>query len=81
MYQTDALEILDMLTALGIKDSRMDEALNLVISKQDAMGRWRLENSYASDRLLIPIGHQGEQSKWITLRAMRVLKRYATAGA
>ena len=76
MYQTDALEILDILTELGIEDSRMDEARNIVLSKQDGMGRWRAENTYNSDRLLIPIGQKDEQSKWITLRAMRVLKRY-----
>ncbi|MFT3951695.1 MAG: nitrogen fixation protein NifH [Oscillospiraceae bacterium] len=74
MYQTDVLEILDILSALGVKDSRMDDALNLVVSKQDEMGRWRLENTYNSDRILIPIEQKDEQSKWLTLRAMRILK-------
>lgn len=76
MYQTDALEILDILTELGIRDRRMEEAVRLVLSKQDSQGRWRLENAYGSDRLLIPIGQKGDQSKWITLRALRILKRY-----
>lgn len=76
MYQTDALEILDILTDLGIVDSRMDDAVSIVLAKQDEMGRWRIENTYNSDRLLIPTGPRDEQSKWITLRAMRVLKRY-----
>ena len=74
--QTDVLEILDILTELGIKDPRMDEAIDLVISCQDEMGRWRIRNTYNSDRLLIPFGKNGEQSKWLTLRAMRILKRY-----
>ncbi len=78
MYQTDVLEILDILTGLGIKDSRMDQAVDLVLSKQDDMGRWRIENTCNSDRLLVPFGKKGEQSKWLTLRAMRVLKRYNT---
>ena len=76
MYQTDALEILDILTALHIRDSRMEDAISIVLEKQDGMGRWSTENTYNSDRLLIPFGQKGEQSKWITLRAMRVLKRY-----
>lgn len=76
MYQTDALEILDILTDLGIKDSRMDEAISIVNARQDDMGRWIVENTYNSDRLLIPFGQKGEHSKWLTLRAMRVLKRY-----
>jgi hypothetical protein len=40
------------------------------------MGRWKTENTYNSDRLIIPIEKMGEQSKWLTLRAMRMLKRY-----
>lgn len=75
MYQTDALEILDILTGLGIKDSRMEEAVDFLITKQDDIGRWKMENTY-NDRLLIPIEQKNAQSKWITLRAMRVLKRY-----
>ena len=76
MYQTDALEILDILTGLGVQDSRMQEAVDIALAKQDDMGRWRAENTFGSDRLLVPMGKKGNQSKWITLRAMRVLKRY-----
>ena len=76
MYQTDALEVLDVLTGLGVEDSRMDEAMDIVLAKQDAMGRWKTESNYGGDRLLIPMGQKDEQSKWITLRAMRVSKRH-----
>jgi hypothetical protein len=76
MYQTDVLEILDVLTRLGVEDSRMDEAIDIVRAKQDDMGRWRTESNYGGERLLVPMGQRDEQSKWITLRAMRVLKRY-----
>ena len=74
MYQTDVLEILGILGELAIRDDRMSEALNLVLSKQDELGRWKIENTYNSDRLLLPMGEKGEQSKWLTLRAMRILK-------
>nr|WP_321294977.1 nitrogen fixation protein NifH [uncultured Sphaerochaeta sp.] len=76
MYQTDVLEILDILISLGVKDERMEEALAVVKAKQQDNGRWRVENTYASDRLLIPMGTKGEESEWVTLRALRVLKRY-----
>ena len=75
MYQTDVLEILDILTDLGIVDSRMNDALDKVLSKQDDMGRWRTENTSITDKLLIPIDQKGEHSKWITLKAISVLKR------
>ena len=77
MYQTDVLEILDIMTALGIRDSRMEDAVAVVAAKQDAAGIWTLENAYGSDRLLVPFGQAQAPSKWITLRAMRVLKRYS----
>lgn len=43
MYQTDALEILGILTKLGYKNKRMQEALDKVISKQDnqGSGNWK----------------------------------------
>jgi hypothetical protein len=77
MYQTDALEILDILSGLGVKDSRMEEAADLMLSKQDDRGRWKTENTYNSDRLLVPFGQKGEPSKWLTLRALRILKNQA----
>ncbi|HZK05114.1 MAG TPA: hypothetical protein VFC82_04610 [Actinomycetaceae bacterium] len=81
MYQTDVLEILDLLTGLGIADARMDEAVSLVRSKQGTDGRWRMDNTYTTDKLLIPFEAKGEPSKWITLRALRVLQRYAPVSA
>jgi len=74
MYQTDVLEILSILSELGVRDDRMNEALDLLISKQDDMGRWKTENTYNSDRMLFQMEQKDEQSKWITLRAMKVIK-------
>ena len=74
MYQTDVLEILDILVGLGVADDRMSEALDLVAAKEDPDGRWRMDNPYATERLLVPFDAKGEPSKWITLRALRVLR-------
>lgn len=75
MYQTDILEILDILTYLGVKDDRMHESLDILISKQDEMGKWKAENPSITDKLLLPMEEKGAESKWITYRALRVLKR------
>ncbi len=77
MYQTDILEILTLLTRLDIKDERMQDALNIMISKQDNHGRWILENTL-NGKILINIEAKGKPSKWITLKALQVLKRYYT---
>ena len=75
MYQTDVLEILDILTSLGYRDERMQEAIDLVVSKQDDLGRWSLECTF-NGRFQTNIEHKGKQSKWITLRALKVLKKF-----
>jgi hypothetical protein len=75
MYQTDILEILDILTKLKYKDDRMNDALKILISKQDNQGKWNLERTF-NDRFLVRIENKGKSSKWITLNAIKVLKRY-----
>ncbi len=75
MWNTDALEILWILTKLGYKDKRMQEAVDLVISKQDNQGRWILETTF-NGRFQVSIERKGKPSKWITLNALKVLKRF-----
>ena len=74
MYQTDVLEILGILAKLGCQDSRMEEALDLLVSKQDEEGRWKLESTF-NGRFQTNIEQKGNQSKWITLRALTALKK------
>jgi len=74
MWNTDVLEILGILTKLGYKDERMQEAIDLVISKQDDQGRWKLESTF-NGRFQVNIEKKDKPSKWITLNALRVLKR------
>ncbi|MDD1752015.1 MAG: hypothetical protein LUQ38_02860 [Methanotrichaceae archaeon] len=75
MYGTDILEILGILTKLGCRDERMQEAVDVVVSKQDSNGAWRLANTF-NGKYLIDIEEKGRPSKWITLNALRVLKGY-----
>ena len=70
-WQSDALDVLDVLTELGINDERMEESLNLVKSKQ-VEGKWILERTFPKSGVLEKVG---QPSRWITLRALRVLKR------
>ena len=74
-YNSDVLEVLDILTRLGIKDDRMSAAIELVISKQRKDGKWYMENSF-NGKMNCTIEELHAPSKWITLRALRVLNRY-----
>ena len=75
MYQSDILEILDILTRLGVKDERMQDAINIVISKQNNDGKWILERTF-NGRFQVDIESKNKPSKWITLNALKVLKKY-----
>ncbi len=72
MWNTDILEILDILTRLGYRDERMNEAMEVVLSKQGEDGRWRQENRF-NGRFATTIERNGAASKWVTLNAMRTL--------
>jgi hypothetical protein len=74
MYQCDILEILDILTNLGYNDKRMQDAIDIVISKQNKDGPWILESTY-NGRFQVDIERKNKPSKWITLNALRVLKK------
>ena len=74
-YQSDVLEVLDVLTALGVSDDRMQESIDLVLSAQNSEGTWDLKNTF-NGKMLCEIDKKSKPSKWITLRAARVLKRY-----
>lgn len=74
-YQSDVLEVLDVLTKLGMKDERMQDSIDLVLSTQGEDGRWLLKNTY-NGKMYCDIDEKNKASKWITLRALRVLRRY-----
>jgi hypothetical protein len=73
-YITDLLQNLEALIGCGLRgDPRLERALALVVEKQDADGRWPLEFSYAG-KTWVDFGPKREPNKWVTLRALRVLK-------
>lgn len=73
-YVTDVLQTLEALVLLGkAKDSRLADALELVTNKQDENGRWPMEYTY-NHKTWVEIENKRKPSKWVTLRALRVLK-------
>jgi hypothetical protein len=77
-YQSDTLEVLDTLTRLGYHDDRMQPAVDLVLSARQPDGSWLLENTF-NGKMWVNIEEKGRPSKWITLRALRMLKRLGYA--
>jgi hypothetical protein len=78
-YWSDVLETTQVLVDLGyVNDQHLAEVLRLILGKQDNQGRWKMENSL-NGKMWINIETKGQPSKWITLRALRALKRTGLA--
>ncbi len=76
-YVTDLLQLVEALVALGFgHDPRLSHALALILEKQDSQGRWALEYDYTG-KTWMDFGEKKQPNKWVTLRALRVLKRAA----
>jgi len=74
-YQSDALEVLDTLTRLGVRDERMMDAVELVKAAQQGDGSWLLKDTF-NGKMWVDIEEKNRPSKWVTLRAMRTLRRF-----
>ena len=58
-------------------DERVAEAIELVESKRDGDGRWRLEHQHPGTMPVELDEGEGQPSRWNTLRALRVLDWYS----
>jgi hypothetical protein len=78
-YVTDVLQVLEALSELGAgRDPRLAHARDWLLGKQDELGRWRNQYAY-NGKTWVDVERQGEPSRWVTLRACRVLRRMAPA--
>lgn len=77
-YVTDLLQIVEALAGLGYgNDPRLANAMRLIREKQDPQGRWLLEYDYAG-KTWADYGPKKQPNKWVTLRAIRMLKASAS---
>ena len=73
-YVTDILQNIEALIGLGLgSDPRLANALNIIREKRDAKGRWLMEYDY-NGKTWGDFGAKKQPNKWVTLRALRVLK-------
>ena len=73
MWNTDLVEIVELLARAGMWSDQMAEARDAILSKQDTMGRWGLERCFQG-RHLVSFGRRGSPSRWTTFRVLRMLK-------
>jgi hypothetical protein len=76
-YVTDVLQVLEALVEAGAgHDERLDHAIEWLLAQQDATGRWANRYPYAG-KMWVDIDPPGAPSRWVTLRACRVLRAIA----
>lgn len=73
-YVTDMLQNIEALVRLGYaNDPRLSIALKMIQEKQDRNGQWVLEYDYAG-KTWVEFGKKKQPNKWVTMRAVWVLK-------
>jgi hypothetical protein len=78
-WHYDVLRGLEYLQSAGVTpDARVAEGIELVASKRGGDGRWRLETRYPGVMPVEIDESEGQPSRWITLRALRVLHWYSS---
>jgi hypothetical protein len=81
-WHYDVLRGLDYLRNAGIKpDSRVDEAIDVVIERRHQNGRWPLNLLHPEKIPLEMETETGRASRWNSLRALRVLRWYNSSAS
>ena len=78
-YNSDVLEALDALAGAGERwRPEYAPALEVVRDASDGEMRWKMRNSF-NGKMVADVEKRGQPSRWLTLRALRVLKALALA--
>jgi len=73
-WRYDVLRVLDFLQEhKAFKDERINDAIELVLSRRTVEGKWLLQNRHPGN-YFFEMETIGKPSRWNTLRALRVLK-------
>ena len=76
-WHYDILCALEYFRSVGVApDSRMEEAINLLRSKEQPDGSWLIENTHPGKVHFQLEEGDNRPSRWNTLRALRVLNWY-----
>ena len=75
LWHYDVLRALDYLRSAGVRrDARVDEGVAIVRDRRQADGRWQLDVHHRNALYGNYSGAVGAPNRWVTLRALRVLK-------
>jgi hypothetical protein len=76
VYFDDVLQIINSLLIFKVKDESIDNAIQIILEKRQASGKWLLERTIRPSAMYAKFEEKGTESKWITFRVLNVLKKY-----
>jgi hypothetical protein len=79
-WHYDVLRALEHFRTADVRDSRLEEAIELVRGRQQADGTWLLDHTDPGDVYFTLEEGEGKPSRWNTLRAARVLAWWDATG-
>jgi hypothetical protein len=80
-YVADVLQVMEAICEAGAGgDRRLAPAVAWLLAQRDPDGRWKNRYPY-NGKMHLDIDRPGQPSRWVTLRACRVLKMVAESGA
>ncbi len=79
-YAGDFLSTLEVLSWLNVRGPSVDYCLDHLMSKMLPDGRFPLEDGVRRSALHFVPEKKGQPSRWVTLKALSVLKRYGLIG-
>ncbi|NJM25997.1 MAG: hypothetical protein HC859_11430 [Bacteroidia bacterium] len=78
-WKYDIVRALDYFQYAGIRwDNRMKPAIDVMMAKHNKSGTWNVQAAHPGV-VHFTMERAGKPSRWNTLRALRILKRFATA--
>jgi hypothetical protein len=78
-YVADVLQVMEGVCEAGAgADPRLSSAIDWLVAQQDGQGRWKNRYPY-NGKMHVDIDRPGLPSRWVTLRAARVLRMAAAA--
>jgi hypothetical protein len=81
LWHYDVLRGLDYLRSAGVhRDPRVEEAVAIVLERRQRDGRWLLDVRHRNTLHEEMAGSVGDANRWLTLRAMRVLRWHGSEG-
>lgn len=76
IYYEDIIGLTELVLFYGARHEVIDEAIHAILSRRRENGKWVLEKGVSPSSVYAKFETQGDESKWVTYRVLKLLKKY-----